>query len=676
MAMSAEALHRLKATDPPQWLAPSPTLSQTAREASQNLFSSLRPYTPKSPFDKLLVEGFDAEQIWQQIDLQSQPLLLTIRRELKRFEKDPAEIKKLKLVVEGEENGLEDGREKLEEESDEFDEDLDGIDEELDDDEEMEENEDEEEESGDEDEDEKVKEKDEEDDNSGGEFEDEFLKIKDLEEFMEEDEAREYGLKKKDKKKKKKKVDNEEEEEDEEEKEDDDDSDSDEIGDFGLGDDDDDEDGETDKLEGARYEDFFVGKKKNSSKRKSKFNDRDADEEDFGTNDDGLENEKTLSTHEKELEKLKSKIELMEKANLEPKTWTMQGEVTAAKRPKNSALEVDLDFEHNVRPPPVITEEVTASLEEMIKKRILEGHFDDVEKPQALPSKAPRERKELDENKSKKGLAEIYEVACNIRESIKNIPCVPKYPRRLQDAYGAAESLLSHITQIHWCSQISTSLPVERLANNHLKCIQDALSMLIFSQDGKEETETTENIFWSLFNLWTGYDEYVQKTNVASTLPFVEEEKQMVIEDMSIQANVPALAMEEIAPLAVSDAAMLAPEEVFLGKGDIKEDAELTQEERKRRRANKKRKFKDYLSKSYSLVHDVTHKLERNRAQRFPDFRLTWPWPKQTYLISVSLITYLRIAAETEKKMANKPRDKTLANPSDAEAAKKARDST
>lgn len=47
-------------------------------------------------------------------------------------------------------------------------------------------------------------------------------------------------------------------------------------------------------------------------------------------------------------------------------------QVTAAKRPKNSALEVDIDFEHNVRPPPVITEEVTASLEDMIKKRILE----------------------------------------------------------------------------------------------------------------------------------------------------------------------------------------------------------------------------------------------------------------------------------------------------------------
>lgn len=48
----------------------------------------------------------------------------------------------------------------------------------------------------------------------------------------------------------------------------------------------------------------------------------------------------------------------------------------------------------------------------------------------------------------------------------------------------------------------------------------------------------------------------------------------------------------QIAPLAVSDAAMLAPEEVFAGKGDIKDEAELTQAERKRRRANKKRKYK------------------------------------------------------------------------------------
>ena len=40
---------------------------------------------------------------------------------------------------------------------------------------------------------------------------------------------------------------------------------------------------------------------------------------------------------------------------------------------------------------------------------------------------------------------------------------------------------------------------------------------------------------------------------------------------------------------------MLAPEEVFTGKGDIKEDSELTQAERKRRREKKKRKFKGQI---------------------------------------------------------------------------------
>ncbi|KAF5176094.1 U3 small nucleolar ribonucleoprotein, partial [Thalictrum thalictroides] len=37
------------------------------------------------------------------------------------------------------------------------------------------------------------------------------------------------------------------------------------------------------------------------------------------------------------------------------------------------------------------------------------GNFNDVQKAPSLPSKAPKEIKELDENKSKKGLAEIYE---------------------------------------------------------------------------------------------------------------------------------------------------------------------------------------------------------------------------------------------------------------------------
>eukprot|EP00268_Persea_americana_P028760 TRINITY_DN2789_c0_g1_i1.p1 TRINITY_DN2789_c0_g1~~TRINITY_DN2789_c0_g1_i1.p1 ORF type:complete len:213 (+),score=61.09 TRINITY_DN2789_c0_g1_i1:1038-1676(+) len=209
----------------------------------------------------------------------------------------------------------------------------------------------------------------------------------------------------------------------------------------------------------------------------------------------------------------------MEKENIGPKSWTMLGEVTASKRPKNSALEVDLDFEHNVRPAPVITEEVTTSLEVLIKKRILEGHFDDVQKAPNLPTKAPKALKELDENKSQKGLAELYEEEFAQKTGLSSAP-------------------------------------------------------LSFSDEQKKEATLL-------------FKKLCLKLDALSHFHFTPKP---VIEDMSINVNVPALAMEEVAPMAVSDAAMLAPEEVFAGKGDIKEAAELTKEERIRRRANKKTK--------------------------------------------------------------------------------------
>ncbi|KAM1295440.1 hypothetical protein ACFX2H_015243 [Malus domestica] len=531
MAIKTDALNSLKATEPTQLLAPSPALSQTARASLQSLFSSIRPFTPKSPFDQLLVDGFDAEQIWQQIDLQSQPLISTLRRDLKRFEKNPDEIKTLKVVVQGEEKVLEARSQGLKAEFGGFEEELDGFDDDGDDEEaEEEEEEDEGSESEEVDrEDEEEREESESEGEGNNAIEDGFFKIKDLKKSLEESEAMEYGLDKTDKKKKKRG--------DDDDNEDDEDEEDEGLGDLAIGDDEDDKD------KFARYEDFYGGKKEKPSKRRSKLVD---ESEDLGTNDgeedekdeeeddqdeddqEGDENEQeddkkqtALSTHEKKLKKLQSQIEEMEKANLEPKSWIMQGEVTAATRPKNSALEVDLDFEHNVRPAPVITEEVTTSIEDMIKKRIEEGRFDDVQKAPTLPSKAPREFKELDENKSKKGLADVYEEEYVQKTSLSSAP---------------------------------------------------------LSLTDKQKDEASK-LFKKL----------CLKLDALSHFHFTPKP---VIEDMSVQANVPALAMEEIAPVAVSDAAMLAPEEVFSGKGDIKEETELTQAERKRRRANKKRKFK------------------------------------------------------------------------------------
>ncbi|XP_057786838.1 M phase phosphoprotein 10 isoform X2 [Salvia miltiorrhiza] len=538
-----EALHRLESTEAPLYLTPSPELSKAARLALECLFASLNPYVPKPLLSRLSTEGFDAEQIWQQIDLQAQPLLSSLRRQIRNFEKNPSEIEnQFNCDRDGvkEDNLREDGKNKenggVESESEDFDDD------DVDEDEEEEEDEDEDEEEGDEDED---------DEHDEGEnvkgVEDKFLKIKELEEYLVEDEEREYGIKKEKKNKRKigKIADEDEEYENEEGDEDDED---DELGFMGLEDDADD----GSDMENARYGDFFTSQKKTSQKKKPQYDDElDDMDMDEPENDDSDQNEQSppthgkelgqlrakveelekanmqgktkqsLSTHEKELEKLLAEIVEMERANLEPKTWTMQGEVTAAKRPKNSALEVDMDFDQNVRPPPVTTVEDTASLEELIMKRIIEGQFDDVQRPPTLLNKAPKERKEMDESKSKKGLAELYE-----------------------DEYAQKTGLVS--------------------------------TALSFSDEQKKEASM---LFKTL----------CLKLDALSHFHFCPKP---VIEDMSIQANVPALAMEEVAPLAVSDAAMLAPEEVFSGKGDIKEEIELTKADRKRRRAKKKRQFK------------------------------------------------------------------------------------
>ncbi|KAJ8771795.1 hypothetical protein K2173_026972 [Erythroxylum novogranatense] len=528
---SMETLHLLKSTEAPLWLAPSPSLAQAARTASQQLFSTLKPHVPKSPFDQLLVDGFDAEQIWQQIDLLQLPLLSSLRRQVKHWERNPEELKttlkkKNENLVEGENKGVEEEEAKRVEEvgDDEEDADMDGFDDDDDDDDDDDVDDDDEEE--------------EKEEKQGGEngIEDKFLKIKELEEYLKDDEAREYGLDTK-KKKKGEHIDEDDDyndDDDEEKEQEDDDVEDDELGTF---DDGEDEEEDADTLGNARYEDFFGSKRKSITKKGSREHSESDDEQD----DDSATKRGGLSTHEKQLEKLQSEIGQMEKANLEPKTWTMQGEVTAASRPKNSALEVDLDFEHNARPPHVITDEVTASLEDMIKNRTVEGRFDDIEKAPSLPSKSPRELKELDENKSKKGLAEVYE-------------------------------------------------------EEYVQKTNPAVAPLSFSDKQKKEASML-------------FKKLCLKLDALSHFHFAPKP---VIEEMSIQTNVPALAMEEIAPMAVSDAAMLAPEEIFLGKGDIKEETELTQAERKRRRAKKKRKFKADASKRMVKKAKDTTSLNQN----------------------------------------------------------------
>ena len=114
------------------------------------------------------------------------------------------------------------------------------------------------------------------------------------------------------------------------------------------------------------------------------------------------------SRFEREQEKKQREIEKLENELVAPKSWTMAGEASSKKRPLNSLLEEDLEFEHNQKLVPIITNEVTASLEDMIKKRILDREFNDVERKVTNELQVKPEVV-LDQEKSKKSLSALYE---------------------------------------------------------------------------------------------------------------------------------------------------------------------------------------------------------------------------------------------------------------------------
>jgi U3 small nucleolar RNA-associated protein MPP10 len=121
------------------------------------------------------------------------------------------------------------------------------------------------------------------------------------------------------------------------------------------------------------------------------------------------------SAHERRQAALTEEIRRLEAANVAKREWTLSGEARAADRPVNSLLEQDLEFERVGKPIPVITAEISESLEDLIKRRILAEDFQDIirRRPDDLATGNSTRRGrldfELDDTKSKKSLAEQYE---------------------------------------------------------------------------------------------------------------------------------------------------------------------------------------------------------------------------------------------------------------------------
>lgn len=237
----------------------------------------------------------------------------------------------------------------------------------------------------------------------------------------------------------------------------------------------------------------------------------------------GNDMEEKKSDFELRQQRLQQQISRLEEKTLKESPWQLKGEIDASKRPQNSLLEEVVDFDLTTRPAPIITEETTFTLEDIIKRRIKDKAWDDVVKKEKPVDDQLNFRKTevLDHAKSKLSLAQVYEA---------------EYLKQKAALSGEQEE--------------------ERESESHTE-VRNAMSKLFAKLDA------------------LCHYHYTPKAPQA---------------DVKIVSNTPAISMEEVAPVATSDAMLLAPEEVKKKrKGDLMSKLERTQADKNRERRKKKK---------------------------------------------------------------------------------------
>jgi U3 small nucleolar RNA-associated protein MPP10 len=130
-----------------------------------------------------------------------------------------------------------------------------------------------------------------------------------------------------------------------------------------------------------------------------------------GAADDVLPND-AASPFEKAQRAVQAKIAKMEAALVAERPWALKGEVGAQTRPVNSLIETEVEYDHATRPAPVITDEHTQTLEDLIRVRVRDAAYDDVVRRTEADVEADKRKKkelpELNHEKSKLSLAELY----------------------------------------------------------------------------------------------------------------------------------------------------------------------------------------------------------------------------------------------------------------------------
>ncbi|KAF0683499.1 Aste57867_24451 [Aphanomyces stellatus] len=407
-----ETFRRQVLEKPEAFFTPSESMATSIAQFAKYLFDQAKQCESenvKSSLDTLYVDGFDADQIWEQLKLQNEPVAKEVNRQVKKLTKDSSHLSFFSGATSAEDNG----------DSDEAGDDID--DEDI-----AEEN------------DEEHDEEDEEEADGDMEVEDEVDEDVDDDD---DDDLVEKPKKKSSTKKRKRQADEledgffdwdemekaaEEEELDESDDGDDDldGGDDDDEGDDNEGLDDDFEDEDDDGLneKTATYKDLFDEPNEGDDDDEGEDDDEDEEEEEkpkaaslkrkiplTEDEEEELAERGILSSHQRRSSHLQQQIESLEEEALGEKHWTLKGEVKASVRPENSLLEATLEYDRPTKVAPIITVEVTQELEELIKQRIRDDNYNDVIRKFAVNETAQKEATELSMEKSKEGLGEIYE---------------------------------------------------------------------------------------------------------------------------------------------------------------------------------------------------------------------------------------------------------------------------
>ena len=304
----------------------------------------------------------------------------------------------------------------------------------------------------------------------------------------------------------------------------------------------DDEDDEDEKDDEDENEDEEEEEKENKSTEHSEDENENENED-----EDESKGEDKKTSHEAEQELIQKRISKLEDANVGDKPWTLAGEVSVADRPVDSLLDTYVEFQSGTHEPPVVSPAMTAELTQLIQKRVADGTWDDIE-PRALaaePAARPRAERltpEEEARRAKMGLGEVYE---------------EEYRRQLERMTAQSGALLR-----------DDAAPTPQQA-----ALERELAQIC------RELDVLANFHYT--------PEPVDRAGRSAGSSAGDDE-------VKVLPNAPSIAMEEIVPMAVSSATLLAPEEVYSAKATAlkKTPEEMTREERRAAHNARKREVR------------------------------------------------------------------------------------